>query len=166
MYCPKCATENIDTARFCRACGANLSLVPQALTGHLPEWRSDQDDGATRRGRRRRREPQLSRGIRKSFLGLAFLTIVAAALVTRGSPGIGLIWLLIPAFIFLGKGIAEIVTVLNAANSGDQISVPRSAPRTSQLSAHQEFESMTPPSVTEGTTRHMDPVPERRRESN
>ncbi len=36
MYCPKCGTNNIDNASFCRACGTNLSLVPQALTGHLP----------------------------------------------------------------------------------------------------------------------------------
>jgi hypothetical protein len=166
MYCPKCATQNIDTARFCRACRANLSLVPQALTGQLPEERSDKGEDAKRRARRHRREPQLGRGIRKSFLGLAFLTIVAAALLTRGSPGVGLIWLLIPAFIFLGKGIAEIVTVLSEGNAANPVSAPRSAPRTSQLSAHQEFESMTPPSVTEGTTQHMDPVPERRRERN
>lgn len=166
MYCPKCATDNIDNAKFCRTCRANLSLLPQALSGQLPEERSDRVGDAIQVAIKRRREPQLGRGIRKLFLGLAFLTIVAAALVTRGSPGFGLIWLLIPAFLFLGKGIAEIVTVLSAANAANQISMPRSAPSTNELSPRQEYETLTPPSVTEGTTRHMDPVPERRRESN
>ena len=35
MFCPKCATQNLDGASFCRACGANISLVPQALTGQM-----------------------------------------------------------------------------------------------------------------------------------
>ena len=165
MYCPRCASQNIDSARFCRSCGANLSLVPQALTGRLPEDRAVKVERAIE-GIKRRREPNLSRGIRKSFLGLAFLTIVAVLFITRGSPGFGEIWLLIPAFILLGKGIAEIVTVLSAANSENRMSTSRSSPGTDQLSPHQEYESLTPPSVTEGTTRHMDPLPERRRESN
>ena len=24
MYCPRCATQNLDGAKFCRACGTNL----------------------------------------------------------------------------------------------------------------------------------------------
>ena len=35
MFCPKCATQNLDGASFCRTCGANISLVPQALTGQM-----------------------------------------------------------------------------------------------------------------------------------
>ena len=165
MYCPKCATQNIDSARFCRSCGANLSLVPQALSGRLPEDPSLKVKRAVEGAIKRRRQPDLARGIRKAFLGLAFLTIVAALFLTRGSSGFGAIWLLIPAFLFLGKGIAEIVSVLSAANGANQIPMPQSAPSTNQLSSHQEYEQMSPPSVTEGTTRHMDPLAERRRES-
>ena len=43
MFCPKCASQNIDGASFCRVCGANISLVPQALSGQLPVAN---DDGA------------------------------------------------------------------------------------------------------------------------
>lgn len=166
MYCPRCATQNIESARYCRSCGANLSLVPQALSGHLREERSDKDEEPIRKSRRRRREPELGRGIMRSFIGLAFLVVVVALFITRGSAGFGQIWLLIPAFILLGKGIGEIVTVLSAANAKDPVSIPRSAPSTNQLSPHEEYESLPPPSITEGTTRHMDPIPERRRESN
>jgi hypothetical protein len=37
MYCPKCAAQIEDTQKFCRACGANVSLVSQALEGRPPE---------------------------------------------------------------------------------------------------------------------------------
>ncbi|MDQ3650266.1 MAG: zinc-ribbon domain-containing protein [Acidobacteriota bacterium] len=37
MYCPSCAVQNVEGASYCRACGANISLVPQAMTGRLPE---------------------------------------------------------------------------------------------------------------------------------
>ena len=36
MYCPRCAVENADKAKFCRACGANLETVALALAGKLP----------------------------------------------------------------------------------------------------------------------------------
>ena len=33
MYCPRCAKENDEGARFCRQCGLNLRLIPEALEG-------------------------------------------------------------------------------------------------------------------------------------
>ena len=33
MYCPRCAAQNLDDAKFCRACGTNLESVALALTG-------------------------------------------------------------------------------------------------------------------------------------
>jgi hypothetical protein len=36
MYCPQCATQNIDNAKFCRACGTDLETVALVLTNKLP----------------------------------------------------------------------------------------------------------------------------------
>jgi hypothetical protein len=36
MYCPKCATENTDNAKFCRTCGTDLEAVALLLTNKLP----------------------------------------------------------------------------------------------------------------------------------
>jgi hypothetical protein len=36
MYCPQCANP-VDGTKFCRSCGANVSLVPQALAGQAPD---------------------------------------------------------------------------------------------------------------------------------
>ena len=58
MFCPKCATQNIDGASFCRACGANISLIPQALSGQLPQV-TEESDRHSRRLRRGLRAGQL-----------------------------------------------------------------------------------------------------------
>jgi len=33
MYCPKCGGESVETQRFCKACGTNLQLINDALSG-------------------------------------------------------------------------------------------------------------------------------------
>ncbi len=165
MYCPRCATQNIDMARFCRSCGANLSLVPQALSGHLPESQSDRVERAIKGAIKRRREPDLARGIRKTSIGIAFLTAVAVLFFTKHSVGFGAIWLLIPAFMLLGKGIAEVVTVISEGRGAKQLAAPPAGINTNQLSPQPTLDPLAPPSVIEGTTRHLDTSPERQRET-
>ena len=46
MYCPNCAAQIEDTQKYCRSCGANVSLVSQALKGILP----GNDDAGVYRG--------------------------------------------------------------------------------------------------------------------
>ncbi len=152
MFCPRCATENIEDARFCRACGANLSLVPQALTGRLPERPSEVFERAIKR----HREPRLARGITRTFLGLGFLIVAAGLLFSGRSSGFGAIWLLIPAFFLLGKGIAEIVSVISAEPQTDLISRQPAQPAGER--PDRALFDAPPPSVTERTTRHMEPV--------
>ena len=36
MYCPQCATQNTDSAKFCRACGTDIEAVASALTNKFP----------------------------------------------------------------------------------------------------------------------------------
>jgi zinc-ribbon domain len=165
MYCPQCATQNIDRARFCRSCGANVSLVPQALSGHLPESQSDKIERAIKGAIKRRREPNLARGLRKTSIGIAFLMAVAVLFFTRHSVGFGAIWLLIPAFMLLGKGIAEVVTVISEGRGAKQLAATPAALHTNQLPLQSNYDSLAPPSVTEGTTRHLDTAPEKQRET-
>jgi hypothetical protein len=168
MYCPKCGAQNAEDIKFCRVCGTNLSLVPQALTGQLPEGPSD-----TRHGRQRRRDrdhdgsPNLGHGITKAFVGLGFL-MVASALSFSPAGKFWWYWMLIPAFASLGKGIAEIVTFKYAQKQqlgqphSPQATLPPAVPRvrnTGELAppSPPAFNPLPPPSVTEGTTRHLDP---------
>ena len=156
MFCPKCATQNIEGVRFCRSCGANVSLIPQALTGQLPAAPvSDDSDRGFRR--KRRREPSLDEGIRHVALGLAF--VIISYPIGRYSPGgwTWWYWMLIPAFMFLGKGISDIVRVRQVKVEAPMFEQPQiREPRPQSLPVARTGELMTPlPSVTEGTTRHL-----------
>ena len=158
MFCPKCATQNIDGASFCRVCGANISLVSQALTGQLQTASDDLGDRGSRRRGRHQKPPSVANGIQEVMRGVGF--VVVSLLVSKYAPAGQLwwFWLLIPAFISLGKGIADIVRARQLPPT-TQIPTPQimgsavrpesfPAPRTGELLA-------PPPSVVEGTTRHL-----------
>jgi hypothetical protein len=169
MFCPQCATQNIEGASYCRSCGANISLVPQALTGSLPQP-SPSDDPYSGRRRKSKRdvEPSLEKGILNLFVGLGFI-IASIAIMTRFPAGEFWGWaLLIPGFSNLGRGVAMMV----GARRRDSATLPDSANNTrglpansfGSLSGSRQMGSSVPrtgelrppvPSVTEGTTRHL-----------
>jgi hypothetical protein len=168
MFCPKCATQNLEGASYCRVCGANISLIEHALSGQLPQAAAPNDSRSRyRRKRERDVEPSLEKGILNVFVGLGF--IVAALAIMFRFPG-GVFWgwsLFIPGFSNLGRGVAAIVA--SKRNQAQKSLMPGStagylpnqrsnaaASVLSQSSAPQTGELRTPvPSVTEGTTRHL-----------
>src|SRR5215468_4754054 len=105
MFCPNCATKQIDGAHFCRSCGANISLVPQALSGQLPQANSP-EDGEYRR-RRRGRGLSSEYAIRSLVSGVAFAAV--ALMVLRFQPGSShwWFWLLVPAVMMFARGSSE-----------------------------------------------------------
>jgi hypothetical protein len=161
MFCPKCATQNLDGASFCRSCGANISLVPQALNGQPIQYEEPDDSRAARRARRRGKELSLDHSFKNIFMGVAFL-IVAIAL--SRSIGAGWwFWMLLPAFSLMGTGIAQYIRIrererrseLSAGQNFRSMPERESYPPRN-LSAQRPGEMMPPvPSVTEGTTRHL-----------
>lgn len=156
MFCPKCATQNVDGASYCRSCGANISLIPQALSGELPTATpvADLDRGSRRK---RRREPGLDDGVRHLAMGVAF--VIISALIGRYSPGgwTWWYWMLIPAAIFLARGISELIRAQQLKPTAAATAPPQmTAGRVESLPAPRTNELRTPvPSVTEGTTRHL-----------
>jgi hypothetical protein len=158
MFCPKCATQNVEGAGFCRSCGANIKLIPQALSGQLPEAQSDEFDFG-RRGRKRRREGTMDSAFRNAFMGLAFLLVSIALSFSPMGRG-WWFWMMIPAFSMMGSGVAQYIRVREGkrAIGGTDSIQPALAtpPRVEVFSARSTGELMAPPpSVTEGTTRHL-----------
>ena len=167
MFCPKCATQNVDGASFCRSCGANISLIPQALTGQLPRTEEPQwPDRHNRYSPRRRRSPEarIEEGIRSIVMGVAF-TIVSLLVATYAPAGrIWWFWLLIPAFGMFAKGFAELARWRMTKNQQGPEQPQLNTVRQPDLPAPQTGELMAPvPSVTEGTTRHLGADPQTRR---
>jgi zinc ribbon protein len=159
MFCPKCAAQNLDGASYCRVCGANISLVPQALTGQLPYASEEGLSRAERRARRRHREVGLDTAFKNVFMGIAFLFVAMALLFTKIGAG-WWFWMLIPAFAMMGTGIAHYIRYREmqqrqlAPGPLSQPSIPGPPPMRLPHRNTGELASQ-PPSVTEGTTRHL-----------
>ncbi|HEY2963074.1 MAG TPA: zinc ribbon domain-containing protein [Pyrinomonadaceae bacterium] len=159
MFCPKCATQNLEGASFCRTCGANISLVPQALTGQLAQRPAEdvvEEDCGPRR--RRRRELTLDVAFKNIFIGIAFLIISIALSRTIGAAW--WFWMLIPAFSLMGKGVAQFIRVREKERSAGIGAprvpfVPSAQPVPPTLPRRTDELRAPAPSVTEGTTRHL-----------
>lgn len=161
MFCPKCATQNLEGASFCRTCGANISLIPQALEGQplVPQF---DDSRLGRRARRRGKELSLDHAFKNIFMGIAFL-IVAIAL--SRSIGAGWwFWMLLPAFSMMGTGVAQFIRLKEQDKKSSLLGGPGNQsfpdrdnyapPRSISNSGSQAMRPPVP-SVTEGTTRHL-----------
>lgn len=44
MFCPRCAAQNLDDAKFCRACGTNLETVALALADQYHPGSASRDE--------------------------------------------------------------------------------------------------------------------------
>jgi len=170
MYCPKCATQNTDDASYCRACGTDISLVTEALTGRVSRAGADaQYEESLSTGRsgkiskRGREAPTIEKGIEEIFLGAAFLIIFLAGLLFFRGGFMIWVWFIIPALACIGPGIGKILRAKreeqNRALPSSAASSYRpdvaSAPRLNTLEPSKTSELLpTPPtSVTEGTTK-------------
>jgi hypothetical protein len=160
MFCPKCATQNLDGASFCRTCGANISLVPQALTGQIVQAAAEETEESGRRQHRRGKEVSLDHAFKNVFMGFAFLII--AIVLSRTIGYSWWFWMLLPAFSMMGTGIAQYIRVkerekrapLTPPLTGPQLTAPPT--RAFPERAREVDELRAPvPSVTEGTTRHL-----------
>jgi zinc ribbon protein len=150
MFCPKCATQNLDGASFCRSCGANISLVPQALTGQLVQPPMTEGGGSYRT--RRRRELTLEQPVQNFFLGIAF--VIISLVLSRTIGQVWWFWMLIPAFSLIAKGVAQFIRLKDHQKRVGLASPPVGR---SFVETPQPPEGLRAPvsSVTEGTTRHL-----------
>jgi hypothetical protein len=167
MYCPNCGTEdhrtdNQSVVKYCRKCGVNLSLVPQALTGNLPQVETS---GRKRlRDRDKNRPPTIESGLRHTITGIGFLMVSLAVFLFAPA---GKLWFwsfIFPAFGLLSKGIPEILLAQKQQNIfpqpqqhyNQQAIAPPPTPVNFQPRSTGEL-VQPPPSVTESTTKLFDP---------
>ncbi len=183
MYCPKCGTQNADDASFCRGCGANVSLVPQALAGNIAGNTAGNTAGQVpkpvaeairgraerqRRDRQRREDPpSLSEAIVKTFVGIAFILVALSVKNVYQIAGhMWWFWMFIPAAGSLGSGVAEFVRLYQYQAPPPQLPPGNAyAPPIISMGARPPGELppqragadfYTPRSVTENTTKLLE----------
>jgi len=163
MFCPKCGIQNPETGKFCRSCGTDLGNVSVALSGKLPQ--------AQRLVNHKGRPISLESAITKFFMGVAFLVIS----IVLGFTGRGTgwwFWMLIPALMFIGGGIAQYLQLKNSGNvnptltpatdqnvlTGSSANAALPPTQTTFVEPESRYKTgdLVPPSVTDSTTRHLE----------
>ena len=169
MFCPRCAAENLDDAKYCRACGADIHLVPQALTGLLAAEVAQAGDKPGKKSKKKDDEGRLfEKGMENVFVGLAFLLIFLGGLFYMRGAFFLWIWFIIPSLACFGEGLGQLLRSrrehrllmaharageLGAAESRPLFAPP---PHERKLAAPDTAEMIESPfSVTEATTRHL-----------
>lgn len=177
MFCPRCAAHNMDDARYCRVCGADISLLPQVLSGQFTASLANADEAAVeetgkqRKGKKKAKEtPTLEKAFENIGVAIAFLIITV--MVARYMPGgqFWWFWMLIPVGACAGEGIGQLLRIRRekALEAGGRTSLP--PPPVSREAQFKNLQPrptsemlMQPPSITENTTRHLSPEPSARR---
>jgi hypothetical protein len=164
MYCPRCAAQNLDDAKFCRACGTNLETVALALSDQYhPATKGMDQESAEKSWLEKRSQGTSSVFKGVGLLGASLLIGVALGLFSKEPDWIiiwvGLAgWMACWGFISLTSGIHALVEskflaqqlkqkTANEAVQSSSIDDPMLLP-----SAHTTKRLPTRPSVTEGTT--------------
>jgi hypothetical protein len=138
-------------------------LVPQALTGQLSRADTEGLSRSDKRALKRDcKEASLDNAFRNAFMGIAFL-LVSMALAFSPIGRTWWFWMLIPAFSMMGTGVAQYIRVKEAQRRttfGTPVQAFQTAmqppPRVNSFPRRNTGELVPPPpSVTEGTTRHL-----------
>src|SRR4029453_13944138 len=102
MYCPLCATRNLDGAKFCRACGTNLETVALALAQQLDPAQSDKDAAKKLKARKNKLEKRregLTKIVQASGLISASAFVGAALALFSNKPDWIIIWMIFAGWL-------------------------------------------------------------------
>jgi hypothetical protein len=172
MYCPRCATQNLDDIKFCRACGTNLETVALALSDqqHPVKLSKDEDEEPKPEKSWLEKRKEGMDGIVKGtgLMGASLLIGIALGLFSNAPDWIiiwaGLAgWMACWGFISMVSGIGALAEARFLRRQLGQTANRSTAPIAQTLpSGHQamlpdalDTPKLSPPSVTEHTTKPL-----------
>lgn len=128
MFCPNCGVHQTGERRFCPSCGQNLALISQAMSGDFGVPANVSSGQQTLL--ERRRQYDLSKGVKLTIIGGAFLAIQFFGFIFSipfrgGSSPFGFFSFI--ALILMAVGVSKIVNARPVAQIGRQ-SYPASPP--------------------------------------
>ena len=160
MFCPKCGGSNPDNGKFCRSCGQDLSPVSLALKAKgLQNGLSCKTE----------KSATLESAMAKLFMGFAFL-VISVILGMTGAGRAWWYWMLIPAFLMIGTGLARYMQIRRnerAQFAASDVStkevggahmnaLPDRVIEFANPASGYRTGDLVPPSVTESTTRQLE----------
>lgn len=171
MYCPHCAAQNIDGAKFCRTCGSDLEIINLALTDPTALRAKEKNQES---GKPANKLDKQIEGVHNTIQGVCLLAttvLIGAALahfLPHDVPWI-LIWMVFFGWLAvwgafaLAGGLSALVEARLRVRYGEQSAVEIAAANTSELlpparempditRAAATAEIAPPVSVTERTT--------------
>lgn len=161
MYCPKCGTQNNDGTKFCRACGENLKVISQAMTRRLPGIIANKLDAYLAHKNERIRRDSIVSGLSGGF----FLLIGIRGLIAGTAGGLG-VWFPIAVGCFLLLWSVWDYMVFKRSLSTEKAEKIFPVSTTNELQPNPHAQApLSPASVTEFTTRHLDQAARKREKS-
>jgi hypothetical protein len=151
-------------AKFCRACGMDISAVPMLMTGQLTANVANhlQEEDSKDKKKKKKKEPTYSDAFENIFTGAAFLIIFLAGFFFFVKFFWVWIWFIIPALACVGSGVGQLFQIQQQQKTVSQLvwsnnpTLFQSQPRVNELPSRNTTEFMdAPPSITENTTRHL-----------
>jgi hypothetical protein len=161
MYCPRCAAQNLDDAKFCRGCGSNLETVVLALSGQYDAISLNND--ASRLQLLQKRNESVRTLVKAiSLLGSSLLIGTALGLLSN-EPDWIIVWMIFAGWMAVW-GVFSLVSGINGLIESRFVQRQIEQAPQSML-PRQERAAITaglaePPlaprsSVTEHTTKHL-----------
>lgn len=178
MYCPKCATKNPDNGRYCRKCG--MGLPKESADGNQFEFEEQVKDelaplsSSSNRKAGKEKEEEGTWESAIVFLGTGLAFIIISIVLAFQPMGYGWwFWMLIPGFGVLGLGIAQVIRLRQyerrairfsggvsereiAGSERGALPPNRTKFAEDEVRVPARTGEFAPPSVTEGTTRHLE----------
>ena len=164
MYCPRCAAQNLDDAKFCRGCGTNLETVALALSGGLEPAREVAESSKDWLSVRHEGVQKIIKGT--GLLGASLVIGAALGLFSNTNDWI-IIWMIFVGWmaawgvIALVSGIGSLTEARFLKKRLEQSQRPYLPGHSTELITAElpPSQLVTPLSVTEHTTRSLSQQP-------
>ena len=153
MYCPNCGKDNSNEQRFCRSCGLSLQTISQVLVNEHSPIKSDDTLIENIKPEQRGWQNPLLYGFLMLSLGIIIIIFGKTMLGEQLIADIGTIIALLGVGLIGFKGVS---LMRSRSSSLPQSKVLSESEPTTKLPPASQFERL--PSVTEHTTRHLEPI--------
>jgi hypothetical protein len=176
MYCPRCGIENLsDDVKFCRGCGEDLRLTSQAL-GRRIGWTAFLNNRLDNMLAGRYGLSARDGGI-NIFIALVCVMLGVYYMLT--GTGALIFWVVVSltALLGMGVGVYDVLIYRRSVRGfprdvdrvpgdlsifkGGTKTLPHARPganaKTTRIETHSPPAALAPPSVTENTTRQLEP---------